>query len=172
MRTVVLGERPAELEDWLERRRALGQDGFDEVWDGEYHVAPIAHGRHGRIDHLLAQLLGPPASATGLFGSGPLNLGTPDDYRVPDQAYLRSARPALYNATAALVVEVVSPGDESRYKFDFYFRAGVEELLIVDPDLRTVEWFTRGENDFVPSSASALLGLSAADLAAQIDWPD
>ncbi len=132
----------------------------------------MAHGRHGRIDHLLAQLLGPPARAAGLYGSGPLNLGVPDDYRVPDQAYLRSAQATLSNATAALVVEVVSPGDESRQKFDFYFRAGVEELLIVDPGRRTVEWFTRSDGGFVPSPSSPLLGLSTADLAAQIDWPD
>lgn len=38
MRIVVV-EPPPDSEAWL-RRRALGQDGFDEVWKGEYHVAP------------------------------------------------------------------------------------------------------------------------------------
>lgn len=42
MRSVVLGERPPELEEFLERRRALGQDGYDEVWEGEHHAAPGA----------------------------------------------------------------------------------------------------------------------------------
>lgn len=170
VRTVVLG-KPPELAAWLERRRALGQDLFDEVWKGEYHVAPGPHGRHGRVDHQLARLLGPRADAAGLFSSGPLNLGRPDDYRVPDQAYLGSAEPALYNVTAAVVVEIVSPGDETRAKLDFYFGSGVEELLIVDPEARTVEWFGRGSEGFVPVPASVVLGLSAKELAATLAWP-
>ena len=171
MRTVVVGDRPVELETWLERRRALGQDLFDEVWEGEYHVVPAPHGRHGRIDHQLARILGPRADAAGLSASGPLNLGRPDDHRVPDQAYLRSAESALYNPTAALVVEIVFPGDETRAKMGFYFRAGVEELLIVDPEAQTVEWLKRGRDVFVPVPTSSLLVLSAAELATQLDWP-
>jgi hypothetical protein len=38
VRTVVLGPRRPELEALLERRRALGQDLFDEVWAGDYHM--------------------------------------------------------------------------------------------------------------------------------------
>lgn len=171
MRTVVVGDRPAELETWLQQRRALGQDLFDEVWEGEHHVVPAPHGRHGRIDHQLARALGPRADAVGLYASGPLNLGGPDDYRVPDQAYLRRAEPALYNPTAALVVEIVSPGDETRRKEDFYFRAGVEELLIVDPEVQTVEWFTRGSDGFESTLTSSLFALSAVELATRLEWP-
>jgi hypothetical protein len=46
VRTVVLGPRPPELEAVLERRRALGQDLYDEVWAGEYHMAPAPSHRH------------------------------------------------------------------------------------------------------------------------------
>jgi len=53
------------------------------MWEGEYHVAPEAHGRHGDVDDQLAAFLRPRARAAGLWGSGPLNLGTPEDYRVP-----------------------------------------------------------------------------------------
>ena len=70
------------------------------------------------------------------------------------------------------MVEIISPGDESRRKFDFYFRSGVEEFLIVDPDTRRAEWFRRGDDGFVPTPPSSLLDLSAAELAAQLDWPD
>src|SRR4051794_826348 len=38
MRTVLVGSPPAEVEAWLERRRQLGLDRFDEVWEGESHV--------------------------------------------------------------------------------------------------------------------------------------
>ena len=171
MRTVVLGEQPAPLRTWLERRRALGLDRFDEVWEGEYHVAPEAHGRHGDVAHQLAVLLRPRAQAVGLWGSGPLNLGYPDDYRVPDQAYLRERASEVWNPSAAIVVEVVSPGDESYAKLGFYHRLGVDEVLIVDPLRRAAEWYRRGEDGFERVEASQLLAVTDAGLAAEIDWP-
>ncbi len=172
MTAVLLHETPAVLQEWLDRRRALGQDGFDEVWDGVYHVAPMAHGRQGATEHEVAFALRAPAKSAGLRGSGPINIGQPQNYRVPDAAYLRTRETALWNPTAAIVVEIPSPNDESRDKFDFYFRSGVEEMLLVDPLERTVEWFVRGPDAFVAADASTLLGITAAGLATEIEWPD
>jgi Uma2 family endonuclease len=73
---------------------------------------------------------------------------------------------------ADLVVEIVSPGDESREKFGFYFRAGVKEFLIVDPDAHTVEWFVRTNSEFHLAERSNLLSISTAELAKAIDWPE
>jgi Uma2 family endonuclease len=171
MRTVLLGERPPEVEALIGRRHALGQDLFDEVWEGDYHMAPAPHGRHGQIEFQLARILGARADGAGLHGSGPCNVGKPDDYRVPDQAYFADGTPRTFNPSAEIVVEIVSPGDESRLKYDFYFRAGVSEVVIVDPDARTVEWFARADIDFRPIEASALLGISAAELSKLINWP-
>ena len=171
MTTVLAGDRPAELQEWLDRRRALGQDGYDEVWDGVYHVA-MAHGRQGRTQVELAFALRAPASAAGLTGSGPVNIGHADNFRVPDHVYFRTRSTALWNPTAAIVVEIISPHDESRLKFDFYFRAGVEEVLLVDPQVRTIEWYVRGSDAFDAADGSVVLGVSATELAAEIDWPD
>lgn len=171
MRTVLVGKRPPEVEDLLERRRASGQDLFDEVWEGDYHVAPAPHGRHGQIDFQLARILGPHADKAALHGSGPCNIGKPDDYRVPDQAYFSDPAPQAFNPSAELIVEIVSPGDESRLKYDFYFRAGVKEVVIVDPEEQTVEWFARADSGFRPERGSNLLGISAAELAKLINWP-
>jgi hypothetical protein len=88
MRTV-LNDPPKPVTDWLERRHALGQDLFDEVWEGSYHVAPAPHPSHGDLDEQLSEILRPHAKAAGLRGSGPLNIGSPDDHRVPGRAYLR-----------------------------------------------------------------------------------
>jgi Uma2 family endonuclease len=170
-RTVVLGDPPAPLAAWLAQRRALGQDLFDEVWDGEYHVVPAAHRRHGDLDDQLAALLRPAARARGLWPSGPANIGGPGNYRVPDRAYFAQRNLATYESMAELVVEIVSTDDESYAKFGFYYDRGVTELLIVDPERTAVEWYRRGETSFERATGSVLLGMSEAELAAAVDWP-
>jgi Uma2 family endonuclease len=76
------------------------------------------------------------------------------------------------NPTAAFVVVILSPEDESRAKLPFYFRVGVEEVLLVDPDERTIEWLVRAEDAFEPADGSTLLGVTSAALADRIDWPE
>ena len=49
----------------------------------------------------------------------------------PDRAYFHDGGLDVWYPTAAIVVEIVSPGDESRQKSAFYHRVGVEEVLIV-----------------------------------------
>lgn len=172
VRTVVVGEPPPELQAWLDRRRELGQDLFDEVWEGEYHVAPGPNAGHGDVDHQLALILGARARAAGLRGSGPVNIGASErDFRVPDQAYFRDRPASAFVPTAAIVVEVVSPHDETWQKLGFYHRHGVEELLVVDPLRRSVTWLLRAADAFVEADASALLGIAAEDLRSALDWP-
>jgi Uma2 family endonuclease len=172
MRTLFVTDPPPPVEDWLERRRALGQDRFDEVWEGEYHVSPGPSDAHADVDHQVVVLLAPRARRAGLLARTACNVGAPDDFRVPDQAYLRNGTDTMWHSTAAIVVEVVSSGDESRLKFDFYFRAGVEEVLIVDPRQRNAEWFARRTEAFEPADRSALLDVAAAEIWDAIDWPD
>ena len=171
MTTVVLGEPPPPLAVWLAQRRELGQDLYDEVWDGEYHVVPAAHSNHGEVQGQVTHLLWQRARQVGLWPSAPANIGGPTDYRVPDGVVFRDRDAAVFRATAAVVYEIVSPNDESYAKFGFYFDRGVEELLVVDPARRTVEWYTRGPDAFVRGAGSALLGVTEAELTAEIDWP-
>ncbi|MGH9000414.1 MAG: Uma2 family endonuclease [Acidimicrobiia bacterium] len=172
VKTVVLGKPPAELEALLARRRALGQDLFDEMWKGEYHVAPASHAWHGYVDNVLAELLGPLARAAGLVGTGPFNLGGPDDYRVPDRGYHESLPSGVWVPTAALVVEVVSPDDETWEKFDFYARHGVDEICTAEPLEQRLRWFTAGGGQYEEADTSGFLGVVVVDLAAQIKWPE
>ncbi len=141
MKTVVLGDRPAELERLIVRRRALGLDTFDEVWEGTYHMAPAARFRHAYLDDAVAVLLHPYAQSAGLVGSGPFNLGDKDDYRVPDRGFHRQLLYAVYLDTAAVVVEILSPDDETYDKFPFYAAHGVDEVLVVDADEHRVRLF-------------------------------
>ncbi|MGH2909699.1 MAG: Uma2 family endonuclease, partial [Solirubrobacteraceae bacterium] len=112
------------------------------------------------------------ARAAGLEVTAEINLGTGEqDYRVPDLAVHRPGAAPHCHPTAALCVEVLSPGDETFNKLDFYAVHHVDELLIVDPDARTVDWRALTENAYEPVERSQLIELSAAELAARIDWP-
>jgi hypothetical protein len=172
MRTVLLGQRPAEVEDWLQRRRDRGLDIYDEVWGSEYHVAPAAHSRHGELDQQIAEALGPAARAVGLRCLGPVNIGEPTDYRVPDRSVIGAdAEPGVYLPTAVIVAEIVSPDDETYAKLPFYFERGVVEVLIVDPRERSAIWYRRAADRFQPAEGSNVVpGLNA--LAEQLNWPD
>jgi Uma2 family endonuclease len=173
MKTVVLGPRPAELQTLIERRHALGIDLFDEMWEGSYHVAPAPSAAHAFLDNVLAVLLHPYAQAAGLTGTGPFNLGRADDYRVPDRGYHRGQPRGTWVATAAVVVEIISPDDETYEKFGFYADHGVEEIIVADPAARSVTiWRRTSESGYGETSASALLGISVTDLASEIAWPE
>lgn len=171
MRTVVVGPRPAELEALIERRRTTGADRYDEVWGGEYHMAPAPHGAHGRLGWDLGILLQPLAKRVGLVGSGPFNLGDENDYRVPDGGLLRTSRTATWNPTAALVLEIVSPGDETWAKLPFYLAHHVDEIVIVDPNGRTLTWRGRVSDEYAPLDHSVLLDVAIATFSEQIAWP-
>ncbi len=171
MKTIVLGEPPVEIVNFLARRRALGQDRFDEVWEGDYHVVPAPHSRHGQVDSELAALLRPAAKAAGLSITTQFNLGGPHDYRVPDGGYHRTMPSATWMPTAAIVVEIVSPGDETWAKLDFYARHGVEEILVAEPRGRRIRWFTLAGATYEKAGASRLLSVTSAELEVGIDWP-
>jgi Uma2 family endonuclease len=171
MRTVVLGPRPAELDRLIARRRQLGQDLFDEVWGGEYHMAPAPHPGHGIVLGELIALLRAPARAVGLREIAPFNLGARDDYRVPDYGYVRSTPTETFVPSAAIVVEVVSPDDESYEKFAFYAEHSVDEIAIAEPAERLVRWFVRDGGRYDETDASPLLGVTVAELSAALDWP-
>ena len=174
-KTVVLGS-PPELTEWLARRRALGQDRLDEMWEGEYHVAPAPRFEHGQLVAHVLLLLTPRARAAGLIATAEFNLGTsPQSYRVPDAGF-HAERPAadtVFVPTAAIVVEVLSPHDETPDKLPYYAQRGVREVVVVDPERRRVEFLlldTDGRYRAVTDSVT--LRIAAEDLVRQIEWLD
>jgi hypothetical protein len=78
----------------------------------------------------------------------------------------------VYLPTAAVVVEIVSPGDETYDKLPFDAAHRVDELLIVDPQRRTVQWLGLAAERYEPLNPSGLIDLGAAELAQRIDWPE
>ncbi|CAN5644172.1 hypothetical protein BH24ACT5_BH24ACT5_16670 [soil metagenome] len=171
MRTIVLGDRPDELAELIDRRRATGADLHDEVWNGEYHMAPSLRKRHALLEVRLAVMLTPLADRCGLHVSGSFNLGTSEDYRVPDLGVHRDDTDATFVASAALVFEVVSPDDETSAKLLFYAAQGVDEVAIADPVARSFTWLSRDGAGYRPVAHSAVLDIDVQEVGNEIVWP-
>jgi Uma2 family endonuclease len=173
MSTLVLGPPPAELTALLERRRRAGADRLDEVWEGVHHVVPAPSGEHADLAQQLAVLIDGPARSAGLVPTmHEFNLGESEhDFRVPDGGLHRQRPRGAWQATAALVIEIVSAGDESREKLPFYAAHDVAEVVIVDPAERAVEWLALRDGGYQAVERSGLVELGAAELAGRLDWP-
>jgi Uma2 family endonuclease len=172
MRTLLPDPPPPEFEALLERRRQFGADRHDEVWEGVQHMSPEPSRAHLDVQQQLAELLGPLARRASLVpGIGGFNLGTEEDYRAPDGGLFRERSADVWNATAALVLEIVSPNDETWEKLPFYAAHQVDELLIVDPAKQSVSWLELAGDRYEPIPRSRLIELGAAELAGRIDWP-
>lgn len=167
-------ETPPDVEAWLQQRRDRGLDGRDEIWEGVLHVTPFEHARNVAAATALTALTYARARAAGLVPCGPFNLGGPGNYRIPDAGFFRGAT-SLYLETAAVAVEVLSPHDETFAKFGFYAAHGVEELWVLDPLDRSVRMWQLGAAEpglYEETGRSGLLGLSAAAVQEQLDWPE
>jgi hypothetical protein len=77
-------------------------------------VAPHEHGRNGNRRHATRRRAHVVARSVGLTPGGSFTLGTADDFRVPDLGFHRDPTPHSYYPTAALVIEIMSPRDETR----------------------------------------------------------
>jgi Uma2 family endonuclease len=172
MRALILDPPSAGLDELLERRRRSGLDRFDEVWEGVLHMVPAPSHAHGSIEAQLLMILGPAAHAAELEPTGQCNLGESEhDFRVPDGALHHPGASGTWHPTAALVIEIVSPGDETWEKLPFYAAHQVDELLIVDPQQQAVHWFALQAGEYHPVQRSGLIDLGPAELQGRIDWP-
>jgi Uma2 family endonuclease len=127
----------ADLE--LQRRRKLGLDKRDELWDGLWHLVNAPKLWHERLNVDMVLLLGPRARELGLepYAGAGVMADVERNFRIPDQVYARPDQLIDDGVTSAeLVVEVRSPGDESYLKLPFYAEQGVTEVLIVHQDRR------------------------------------
>ena len=173
MPTLLLDPPPAALHALLERRRELGQDGKDEVWEGVLHVVPAPSHRHADLVQQLAVILDGPARAAGLQPTmAEFNLGDSEqDFRVPDGGFHRPGAAEMWHPTAALVVEILSPGDETWEKLPFYAAHHVDEVLIVDPQAHLIHWLALTGDVYSPIDRSGLIELGPVELAQLIIWP-
>lgn len=136
-------------------------------------MVPAPTEAHARIATQLAVLMKPLADRVGLITAmHEFNVGEGDhDYRIPDGGLHRESW-GTWAHTAALVIEIVSPGDESWEKLPFYAVHGVDEVLIVDPQKRSVHWLGLSQDgEYREIERSALIELGPSALTEQLDWP-
>lgn len=127
----------------IARRRRLGIDHWDEVWDGVYVMSPPADVEHFGANSDLTTVLTIVVKWAGLgdvFSGVAVSDRKRDwkkNYRVPDVTVFLNGNPAEDCEThwcggPDFAVEVVSPRDRSWKKIPFYEKVGTRELLIVD----------------------------------------
>jgi Uma2 family endonuclease len=173
MSTLVLDPAAPELEAMKARRRRAGLDRLDEVWEGVLHMVPAPSRKHAKIATQLALALDAPARDAGFeLTMHEFNLGESErDFRVPDGGLHRPGGDEMWHSTAAMVIEIVSPEDETWQKLPFYAAHEVDELLIVDPAERSVHWLALSDGQYGEVERSGLIELGPAELATSIEWP-
>lgn len=162
-RVVVLDREQQRL--LLRRRRAMGGDRYDEVWNGVYVMSPAPDPEHQDLATLLSAAL---VSIVGAPEHGRVQVGTnvsdrehgwEKNYRCPDVAVFLPGNPARdvgshWFGGPDLAVEIISRNDRSRKKFRFYAKVGVREVLLVDRKPWLTELYGRdGEWELVGVSS-------------------
>ena len=84
-------------------------------------MIPAPSGAHADIGQQLAVLLDEPSREAGLFPTmHEFDLGSQEhDVRVPDGGLHRQRLTGVWQQTAALIVEIISPGDATWDKLPF-----------------------------------------------------
>ncbi len=126
-------------DSFLQQRRRLDMDKFDEMWDGEWHFVNPPRRWHPRLSIDLSMVLAPLALKVGLqpYGDSTGVFAGTKNWRVPDQVYVRPDHEVDEGVTGAeLAVELRSPGDESYAKMPFYASLCITEMLIIHEDRR------------------------------------
>ena len=126
---------PTDRDQILAKRRASGGDRYDEVWEGQCVMSPLAADEHQRIVGKLTTIL---ELVVGMPGQGEVRAGInlsdrtknwEQNYRVPDVAVrleggAAQIHEAHWSGGPGFVVEVMSPYDGAQRSCGFTRRLG------------------------------------------------
>lgn len=129
----------------IAERQAAGADRYDEVWEGVYVMAPMPNNEHRNFvgDWTTVFKIAVQWPKLGSAYPGVNVSDRTDDwtknYRCPDVAvFLKETSAenhgAYWYGGPDFAIEIISDGDRTREKFDFYAKVNTRELLIVDRD--------------------------------------
>jgi len=136
---------PAAEKRLKAERELSGADRYDEVWEGVYMMAPLVDNEHQDLQLALGGVF---AFAIVWAGIGRAQTGAnvsdrergwEHNYRIPDIVVVLPGSVARdcgshWCGGPDFAVEILSPGDRSRQKLDFYAGIGVRELLLISRD--------------------------------------
>ena len=153
MRAVLVHVTDAELA----KRRALGLDIRDEMWEGVLHMAPAPYLEHQRILDQLISFLGGHLRRTGrgTLISGINVFRRSDDYRIPDLTFVATGREQLFQKDGVrdggpdAVIEIRSPYDETYDKLPFYAAIDTREVIVIDRDTKRTEIYRLAGSQYV-----------------------
>jgi Uma2 family endonuclease len=136
---------PQLASELIADRQARQIDRYDEVWEDVYMMSPLANNEHQSLATELATAIATMIDWQGL-GRTLAGANVSDrreewtrNYRIPDVVVFQNETAAEDCGThwfggPELAIEIVSPGDRTLEKLDFYGEVGTRELLVVDRD--------------------------------------
>jgi hypothetical protein len=165
MPTLILD--PGVEQQVKEDRELFGSDRYDEVWEGVYHVTPLPNSEHqilvNRFASIFQEVIGWPERGVVLPGANVSDRqeGWKENYRLPDVAVFLAGGSAkncgpFWLGGPDFMVEILSPGDQTREKIPFYSKVGVREMLIVERDPWAVDLLRRTKGKLVSVGRSDL----------------
>jgi Uma2 family endonuclease len=170
-------------DDELARRRRIGLDRWDEMWEGVLHVPPAPNYEHQRMLDRLIVVLGPLLEETGrgTLRSG-INVfhetsGT-ENYRIPDLTFVARGREhviaedGIRGGPPDAVIEVRSPDDETYDKLPFFADLGVLEVIVIDRDTKASEIYQLAGPHYVACQPDAEGWLTSAVLDVRVRCGD
>jgi hypothetical protein len=147
----------------VERRKQIGIDIWDEMWEGVLHMPPSPNLIHQEFQaELLIWLKRFWAKPYGNKVHLQINVasigGWPNNYRIPDLVLLTPDcfdinRIDYLEGAPSVVVEIRSPGDETMEKLPFYAQIGVPEVWVVDRDTKQPKLFCLYSGQYREESA-------------------
>lgn len=145
-------------------RQARGVDRFDEVWEGQYMMAPNASWDHQDLAAEVAFILHQVAKELGGYCHQCDNVTDRDDdwtknYRIPDVLVVLPGSKAKKFSGGLIggpdfVVEILSPGDRSVDKLPFYAKVGSREVLHIDQSTKSLTLFRLSDGQMINVGSS------------------
>ena len=143
-RLMVLDESISE--DLIRERQRLGNDRYDEVWDGVYVMPAMPNNSHQILVHKLSHVFDIVVPEDdGVIQPGAnvsdQDTGWATNFRIPDILVALVGGHAIDRGThwqggPDFLVEIESPGDDTQEKIPFYAQIRVREVLVIQRDSR------------------------------------